>query len=341
MTKTRIGLMGFGRIGRNLFRLLREHGELEVGAICDIAPPEGLAYLLKYDSIYGRYPGDVHHEDGILVADGRRIPFLAGKTPADVDWAAHDIDLVVEATTRYRTVAANEAHLANGARAVVVTSSPEKGEDIPMVLVGINDRLLDHGPRIVALGSNTSNAIAPVLRTIDEAFGLERAFWTTVHAMSNSGRLADVPGTGFRTSRAAGENIIPEETNSPEIIAAVMPELEGKLSAVALNVPVPDGSTVDLVTDVRTATDVDEVNEVMRVAATERYPGILEYVEDPIVSSDVRASTYSGLYDSQATMVMDGTLVKTITWFNNGWGYSARVVEVLERLSRVHEGSRL
>lgn len=337
MTKTRIGLMGFGRIGRNVFRLLRQHPELEVAAICDIAPPEGLAYLLKYDSIYGRYPGDVHHENGILVADGRRIPFLDGKTPADVDWAAHDVDLVVEATTRYRTVAANEQHLGNGARAVVVTSSPEAGEDIPMVLMGINDGILDAAPRIVALGSNTSNAIAPVLKTIDENFGIERAFWTTVHAMSNSGRLADVPGTGFRTSRAAGENIIPEETNSPEIIAHVMPEFEGKLSAVALNVPVPDGSTVDLVTDVRTASDISGVNEAIREAATERYAGILEYVEDPIVSSDVKSSPYSGLYDSQATMVMEGTMVKTITWFNNGWGYSARVVEVLERLTRTHE----
>lgn len=334
MTKTRIGLMGFGRIGRNVFRLLRSHPDLEVGAISDIADPTGLAYLLKYDSIYGRYPGEVNFGDGTLTADGRDVAFLSGRTPADVHWSEHGVDMVVEATTMYRSAAANRDHLDNGARAVVVTSSPETAGEMPMVLVGINDHLLDDNPSMVALGSNTSNAIAPVLRTLDENFGIERAFWTTVHAMSNSGRLADVPGEGFRSSRAAGENIIPEETNSPAIVSEVMPEFAGKLSAVALNVPVPDGSTVDLVTIVGKSATADEVNAAIRRAAAERYQNVLEYVDDPIVSSDVKASTFSGLFDSLSTMVMDGSMIKTITWFNNGWGYSARVVEVLERLAR-------
>jgi glyceraldehyde 3-phosphate dehydrogenase len=334
MAKTRIGLMGFGRIGRNVFRLLRDHPDLEVGAISDIDDPTGLAYLLKYDSIYGRYPGEVNFGEGTLTADGRDVAFLSGRTPADVRWSEHGVDLVVEATTMYRSAAANQDHLDNGARAVVVTSSPETAGEMPMVLVGINDHLLDDNPSMVALGSNTSNAIAPVLRTLDENFGIERAFWTTVHAMSNSGRLADVPGEGFRSSRAAGENIIPEETNSPAIVSQVMPEFAGKLSAVALNVPVPDGSTVDLVANVARATTAEEVNAAMRRAAAERYQNVLEYVDDPIVSSDVKASTFSGLFDSLSTMVMDGSMIKTITWFNNGWGYSARVVEVLERLAR-------
>ena len=224
MTKIRIGLMGFGRIGRNVFRLVRNHPDVEVAVICDIADPAALTYLLKYDSIYGRYPGEVSYDDGILVADEREIAFIGEKTPADVKWANYGVDLVVEATTRYRTREANQAHLDNGARAVILTSSPETPGDIPMVLMGINDELLNENPPIVALGSNTSNAVAPVLRTIDEHFGVERAFWTTVHAMSNSGRLADVPGEGFRSSRAAGENIIPEETNSPDIVTQVMPE---------------------------------------------------------------------------------------------------------------------
>ncbi|HLT98045.1 MAG TPA: glyceraldehyde 3-phosphate dehydrogenase NAD-binding domain-containing protein [Acidimicrobiia bacterium] len=334
MSKTRIGLMGFGRIGRNVFRLVRSHPDLEIGVVCDVADPAGLTYLLKYDSIYGRYPGEVHFADGVLTADQREVAFIQKKTPAEVPWADYGVDLVIEATTRYRTRAANEDHLANGARAVVVASSPETPGEIPMVLMGINDEVLDKGPDIVALGSNTSNAVAPVLRTLDEEFGIERAFWTTVHAMSNSGRLADVPGEGFRSSRAAGENIIPEETNSPDIITEVMPEFAGKLSAVALNVPVPDGSTVDLVAEVGRSTKVDEVNEAIREAAASRYRNILEYVADPIVSSDVKGSTYSGLFDSLSTMVMEGTMVKTITWFNNGWGYSARLVEVVERLSQ-------
>ncbi|HJR92661.1 MAG TPA: glyceraldehyde 3-phosphate dehydrogenase NAD-binding domain-containing protein [Acidimicrobiia bacterium] len=332
MTKLRVGLMGFGRIGRNVFRLLREHPDLEVGAISDVDDPSGLAYLLKYDSIYGRYPGEVSYADDVLTADGRKVAFLNAKEPGDAPWGDHGVDLVVEATTRYRSAAVNQGHLDNGAQAVVVTSSPEEAGDLPMVLVGINDHVLDDAPRIVALGSNTSNAIAPVLRTINERFGIERAFWTTVHAMSNSGRLADVPSEGFRTSRAAGENIIPEQTNSPDIVTQVMPELAGKLSAVALNVPVPDGSTVDLVTITSQPTSKDAVNEAIATAASEQYGGILEYVTDPIVSSDVKSATYSGVFDSLSTMVMADTMVKTITWFNNGWGYSARVVEVLERL---------
>lgn len=330
---TRIGLMGFGRIGRNLFRMLAEHPELEVAAICDVADPAGLTYLLKYDSIYGRFPGEVDYIDGSLQVDGRQIPFMASETPADTSWGEHRVDLVVEATTRYRSAGANQGHLDSGAAGVVVTSSPEKLGELPMVLVGINDHVLDDHPPIVTMGSNTSNAIAPVLRTLDESFGIERAFWTTVHAMSNSGRLADVPGEGFRSSRAAGENIIPEQTNSPEIVTQVLPELEGKLSAVALNVPVPDGSTVDLVTELTNPTTEKDLNEAIAAAARERYEGILDFVDDPIVSSDVRASTHSGLFDSLSTMVMGDTLTKTITWFNNGWGYSARVVDVLERLA--------
>lgn len=333
MTKTRIGLMGFGRIGRNVFRLVRNHPDIEVGVVCDIADPGALTYLLKYDSIYGRYPGDVHHEDGALVADDRRVAFLSEREPGDVKWSDYGVDLVVEATTQYRSRVANEDHLGNGARAVVLASSPENPGEIPMVLMGINDEVLESAPRIVALGSNTSNAVAPVLKTIDEHFGIERAFWTTVHAMSNSGRLADVPGEGFRSSRAAGENIIPEETNSPDIITEVMPELAGKLSAVALNVPVPDGSTVDLVTHVRQGTSKEEVNAALQEASFTRYRTVLDYVADPIVSSDVKGSTYSGLFDSLSTMVMGDTMIKTITWFNNGWGYSARVVEAVEKLS--------
>lgn len=333
MNKIRIGLMGFGRIGRNVFRMLREHPSLEVAAIADIADPTGLTYLLKYDSIYGQYPGQAEFADGVLTVDGRAVAFEDAKTPADTKWSAHGVDLVVETTNRYRSRESNQGHLDSGARRVIVTSSPEQPGDIPMLLMGINSELLDTNPEILALGSNTSNAVAPVLRIIDENFGIERAFWTTVHAMSNRGRLADVPSEGFRTSRAAGENIIPEETNSHDIVVQVMPELEGKLAAVALNVPVPDGSTVDLVTVTRLPTTIDGVNSAVAQAAMAKYPGILEYVNDPIVSSDVKASTASGLYDSLSTMVMDETMIKTITWFNNGWGYSARVVEVLERLA--------
>jgi glyceraldehyde 3-phosphate dehydrogenase len=235
---------------------------------------------------------------------------------------------------------AAQAHLRSGAKRVVVASTPEKPGDIPVLLRGINDSLLNSGAEIIALGSNTSNAVAPILRILDNALGIERAFFTTVHAMTNDQRLADVPGTGFRTSRAAGENIIPAETNSPEILSQVMPELGGKISAMALNVPVADGSTIDLTALVNQPTSKEAVNAAVAAAASGRFKDLIEFTADPIVSSDVKSSTYSGIFDSLSTMVVEETMVKTITWFNNGWGYSARIVEVLEEMSRTPNGGR-
>ncbi|MGQ0847524.1 MAG: type I glyceraldehyde-3-phosphate dehydrogenase [Actinomycetota bacterium] len=330
---SRIGLMGFGRIGRNVFRLLVDHTDLEVAAIADIADPAGLTYLLKYDSIYGRFPRPVSYANGTLRVDDHSIAFLTARAPGDVDWKSLGVDLVVDATSKYRTLEAASLHLRAGAKRVVIASTPEKPGEIPVLLRGINDARLEEGTEVIALGSNTSNAAAPILRILDNALGLERAFFTTVHAMTTDQRLADVPGTGFRTSRAAGENIIPAETNSPEILAQVMPELAGKISAMALNVPVADGSTVDMTAVVRQPTSKEAVNAAVAAAASGRFRGLVEFTSDPIVSSDVKSSTFSGIFDSLSTMVMEETMVKTITWFNNGWGYSARIVEVLELMA--------
>lgn len=336
----RIGLFGFGRIGRNAFRLLVDHHDLQVAAIADVDDPAGLTYLLKYDSIYGRFPKPVSYDNGTLQVEDDSIAFLTAKSPSDIDWKSLGVDLVVDATSNYRTMEAAQAHLRSGAKRVVVASTPEKPGDIPVLLRGINDSLLTSGAEIVALGSNTSNAVAPILRILDNALGIERAFFTTVHAMTNDQRLADVPGTGFRTSRAAGENIIPAETNSPEILAQVMPELAGKISAMALNVPVADGSTIDLTALVTQPTSKEAVNAAVAAAASGRFKDLIEFTADPIVSSDVKSSTYSGIFDSLSTMVVEETMVKTITWFNNGWGYSARIVEVLEEMSRTPNGGR-
>jgi glyceraldehyde 3-phosphate dehydrogenase len=330
---TRVGLMGFGRIGRNVFRLLHEHPSLQVGAIADISDPAGLTYLLKYDSIYGRFPKPVVYEDSQLMMSGRRIDFLGSKEPGDANWAELGVDLVVDTTSRYRTSDWARRHLEAGASRVVIASTPEKPGDIPILLRGINDEVLTSETEVVALGSNTSNALAPILRILDNALGIERAFFTTVHAMTRDQRLADVPGTGFRTSRSAAENIIPSETNSPEILEQVMPEFAGKLSAMALTVPVADGSNIDLVAEVHDPTSKEAVNAAVEAACKGRFDGIIEYTLDPIVSSDVKATKYSGVFDSLATMVMDQTMVKTITWFNNGWGYSTRIVEVLENMA--------
>ncbi|MEX2280449.1 MAG: glyceraldehyde 3-phosphate dehydrogenase NAD-binding domain-containing protein [Acidimicrobiia bacterium] len=334
MTTARIGLMGFGRIGRNMFRMIADHPTLEVAAIADIADPEGLTYLLKYDSIHGRFTKPLEETSSGLVMDGRVIPYLNAKEPGDANWGDLGVDIVVQATGGYRSTTWCRKHLDAGAKRVILASTPEDlADEIPILLTGVNDEVLTSTTDIVAMGSNTSNALAPILRILDDAFGLERAFFTSVHAMTNSQRLADVPSAGFRQSRAAGENIIPQSTNSPEILMSVMPDMRGKLSGAALNVPVADGSTVDLVAEVRDSTEVTTLNAAVRTAVESKYAGVIEYSADPIVSSDVRQSPHSGIYDSLAAMVMGGTLVKTITWYNNGWGYTARVVEAAEKMA--------
>lgn len=330
--------MGFGRIGRNVFRLVHNRDDLDVVAISDIADPEALTYLLKYDSIYGRFPMDLSYESGQLSYGTKSVSFLSAREPGEADWGAQGVDVVLETTSKYRSAESLQKHLDAGARKVVLTSSPETPGEVPLLLRGINDSILTPEVDMVALGSNTSNAIAPVLKTLNEEFGIKRAFMTTVKAMSNAGRLADVPTDGFRTSRAAGENIIPATTNSAEIIADVLPELSGKLSAVALNVPVTDGSTVDLVSQIDSTATAESVNNVMKQAIENNFPEVMAYVNDPIVSSDVREENHSGIFDSLATMVTGDNLVKTITWFNNGWAYSHRAVEVAATVASFLEG---
>jgi glyceraldehyde 3-phosphate dehydrogenase len=327
MTAARIGLMGFGRIGRNVFRLLHDRDDMDIVAIADIAEPAALTYLLKYDSIYGRFPVDVEYEDRQLAYGDKTVAFDDSRTPGDTKWADYDVDIVLDTTSRYRSRATLQGHIENGASKVVLTSSPETPGEIPLLLRGINDSILDGKPEVVALGSNTSNAAAPILRILDEAFGLERIYMTVVKAMSNAGRLADVPTDAYRTSRAAGENIIPADTNSAEIITQALPELTGKIVVTALNVPVPDGSTVDMVAETSETVTEAEVNDAVKAQVSAHYSDVIEYVDDPIVSSDVRLNSHSGIYDSLATLVTGDNMLKTITWFNNGWGYSHRVVE--------------
>lgn len=334
---TRIGLMGFGRIGRNLFRQLADRDDLEIAAIIDRADPDALTYLLKYDSIYGRFPHEVAYSDGALSFKGDRIPFRSVTEPAEIAWTDFDVDVVVQAIGQYRTREFVEQHLAAGAPRVVLASTPETPGELPILIPGVNDEVLDGDTTVIAMGSNTSQAMVPVLKVLDEEFGIVRAFFTTVHAFTSHQRLADVPTSDFRSSRAAGENIIPAPTGSPAIITQVLPQLSGKISAMALNVPVPDGSTVDLSVRLADQTTAEGINDVLRAAAAGPFAGRLEYTEDPIVSSDVRGSFASGIVDGLGTMIMGGNLAKVITWFDNGWGYTARMVEALERIAALEE----
>ena len=333
LEKTKVALMGFGRVGRNVFRLLRGHPSLEVGAIADVADPVGLAYLLKYDSIYGRFPEPVSHRDGSLVVGDSATPLIAARVADDADWRDFGVSLVVQSTGRHHTLEECRRHINAGARGVVLASTPQVLGEIPILLRGVNDHLLTPDTEVIALGSNTSNALAPILWALADEFGLRRGFFTSVHAMTNAQRLADVPTSGFRSSRAAADNIIPSPTNTAEILVAARADFAGKLSSLALNVPVVDGSNVDLVAELETPVDKDQVNRAIRQACETRYRGIVEYSTDPIVSSDVTGAAESAVFDSLATMVMGQHLVKTVTWYNNGWGYSARIVEVLERMS--------
>ena len=333
MQKTKVALMGFGRVGRNVFRLLRGHPSLEVGAVADVADPVGLAYLLRYDSIYGRFPEPVTYQDGALLVGEKSTHLIAARDAGDADWRDLGVSLVVQSTGRHHTMQECRRHIAAGARGVVLASTPQVPGEIPILLRGVNDHLLEPDTQVISLGSNTSNALAPILWTLADNFGLQRGFFTSVHAMTNAQRLADVPTSGFRSSRAAADNIIPSPTNTVEILVAARPEFAGKLGSLALNVPVVDGSTVDLVAELETPVDVDQVNLAVHQACETRYRGIVEYTTDPIVSSDVTGASVSAVFDSLATMVIGDHLAKTVTWYNNGWGYSERIVEVLERMS--------
>ncbi len=328
---TRIGLMGFGRIGRNVFRQVRGRTDIEVAAIVDIADPAALAYLLEYDTIFGRYPDDVTFADDHLVIGELRIPMLRDPNPGDTDWKALGVDIVIQATRKHRTAAECARHLERGAKRVILASTPETPGDMDTVIMGANDHLLGPDDRMVALGSNSSNALAPILKILDTNFGVERALFTVVHAFTNEQRLADVPGGEFRMSRAAAENIIPTTTNSVGIIERVLPQFEGKLAGMALNVPVADGSNIDLVAFLGTKTDPAAVNEAVRQAALNSQ--VIEFTMDPIVSSDVIGNTHSAVWDGLATILVDGTLLKCVTWFDNGWGYAARVVDAIGLLS--------
>ena len=323
--------MGFGRIGRNVFRQLEEHSSIEVTAIADIADPAALAYLLEFDTIFGRFPGEVELVGSDLVVDGRRVPIINGVEPGDVDWGAHDIDVVVQATRKHRTLAECRRHIEAGASKVILASTPQDWNEMDTLIVGVNDEVLGPDDDVIALGSNTSNALAPVLRVIDDNFGVDRAMFTVVHAFTNEQRLADVPGGDLRMSRAAAENIIPAATNSPDIVEKVMPEMAGRLSGIALNVPVADGSNIDLVAFINKATTTKDLNAAMKQAADGT--DVIGYTEDPIVSSDVIGSPHSAIWDGQAAMVIGGTMIKAIVWFDNGWGYAARVVDVIGRMA--------
>jgi len=325
-----IGLMGFGRIGRNVFRILSRSKEIRIGAVSDVADHEALTYLLKYDTILGRFPDELSYKDGNLYTWGKEIPLISGRNPGDVDWTEYGVDYVVEAVGRPRSRVECEKHLDKGARRVFLCVPPVEHPDVSIVY-GVNDHVLAPAHKIISNASCTAHCAAPVLKVLHDAFGVERVHMTSTHAYTSIQRLADVPGQDLRSSRAAAENIVPSETNAAAVLDEVLPELAGRIHSSSLRVPVPNGSIVDITFWAGRSLTRGSINEVMRTAAAGPYQGIIEYMDDPIVSSDVENSPYSSIFDSLATITQDGNLAKVITWFDSSWGYTSRLIDLMRK----------
>jgi len=325
----RIAINGFGRIGRSVFRILDQNKDIEVIAINDLSNQESLAYLLKYDTIMGRFSGNVNIEKDILHTDNESVQMFSEIDPAKLPWGNLNIDIVIESTGVFRSRSALETHLKAGARKVILTV-PAKDAIDNTVVIGVNEDTLKQEHRIVSNASCTTNCLAPMAKILDKSFGIKQGVMNTVHAYTNDQRLADVPHSDFRRSRAAAENIIPTSTGAARAVGMVLPELNGKLDGIASRVPVPDGSVVDLFIELEKKVTIKDIHDAVKVASeTERMKNILYYSDSHIVSSDIIGNPYSSIYDSRCTKVVSEKYVRTINWYDNEWGYSNRVVDLI------------
>ena len=328
---TSVGLVGLGRIGRNIFRILYKREDIRVAAISEIADHKGLEYLLRFDTVLGRFPDEVSIKEGNLYTVGRQIPIISEKDTPQPPWGDLGVHTVIEATSKSRTRADLEKHLAAGAKRVISLAPPADAFDL-MVVMGVNDETLDSRQRIVSNASSTVHAVTPILKILNDAFGVKRALFTTIHSYTSQHRLADVPAEDMRRGRAAAENIIPQESRSPRMVAELLPELAGKVTGYAMNVPVRNGSVVDLVCWYERKVTPVAINEVVRTAAaTDRWRNVVRYEVEPIVSADIVYSSYSSTFDSLATMVMGEHVSKTLCWYDAGYGYAHRAVELIQR----------
>jgi len=328
----KVGINGFGRIGRNVFRAGMDDPDIDFVAINDLADSKTLAHLLKYDSIYGGLECTVEAADGGIVIEDKEIKVMAERDPGALPWKKLGVDLVVEATGFFVKRDDAAKHLSAGAQKVIITA-PAKNEDITIVL-GVNEEMYDPDKHhVISNASCTTNCLAPVAKVLLDNFGIEKGYMTTCHAYTNDQRILDFPHEDLRRARAAAMSIIPTTTGAARATALVIPELKGKMDGVALRVPVPDGSVIDLVAILGKEVTVEEVNEAFKKAADQgRYEGILEYTEDPIVSADVIGNPYSSVFDALSTMA-NGNMVKVISWYDNEWGYSNRVVDLIHYIS--------
>ena len=333
----RVGINGFGRIGRLVFRIIMERDEFEVAAINDLADPETLAYLLKYDSVHGTMDADVEAaEDGIVV-NGEKYDVLSVKDPKKLPWDAEDVYFAVESTGVFRTRSSDKGgygdHLEAGAEKVLLTV-PAKDEVDATIVLGVNDDVLSADDKCISNASCTTNCLAPITKVLNDSFGIEKALMTTVHGYTNNQSTCDTIASKMRRGRAAAVNIIPTTTGAAQAIGTVLPELDGKMDGMAMRVPVPCGSCVDMVAQVGQQTSAEEVNAAMKAAAEGPMNGILGYTEDALVSTDILDRPESSILDSEQTNVI-GDMVKVVSWYDNEWGYSTRVVDLMEKAANM------
>jgi glyceraldehyde 3-phosphate dehydrogenase len=330
----RVAINGFGRIGRSVFRVLDNHKEIDLVAINDIFDKDALVYLLKYDTVMGRYPGKVSLDCDILNAGHQRVKLLSERIPEQLPWGDLGVDVIVESTGIFRQRAQLENHLTAGAKKVILTVPPKDEIDY-MVVLGVNDDGLTTDHSIISNASCTTNCLAPMAKVLHEAFGIEFGVINTIHAYTNDQRLADVPHSDWRRSRAAAENVIPTTTGAARAVGKVLPELNGKLDGIAMRVPVPDGSVVDFNVRLEQEVTLEKINDAVHAAA-ESGPlaKVLEYSTLPVVSTDIIGNKHSSIYDAPFTRIIGGNFIKTLNWYDNEWGYSNRVVDLIGILNQ-------
>ena len=328
---TKVGINGFGRIGRLVFRVFQNNDKFEVVQINDLTDATTLAHLLKYDSIHGRFDGDVSVSGDSLVVNGKTIKVSAERDPENLPWKELGVDAVVESTGVFRKKEQIAKHLTAGAKKVVLTV-PSKDEIDATIVLGVNDDQLKDEHKIVSNASCTTNCLAPVVKVLNDKFGFVRGIMTTVHAYTNDQNILDFPHSDLRRARASALSIIPTTTGAAKAVGKVIPELNGKLDGMAMRVPTFDGSVVDLVAELKKSTTKQEINAAIKEAAEGQMKGFLKYTEDPIVSIDVVGDPHSSIFDALSTMVLEGNMVKVVSWYDNEWGYSCRVVDLLERM---------
>lgn len=329
---TQIGINGFGRIGRLVFRAAMAQGGIEVVAVNDLTDAGTLAHLLKYDSTHGKYPGDVSAGDNSLIVDGKEIKVLSERDPGALPWGDLGAKIVVESTGFFADKDGASKHLTGGAERVII-SAPAKG-DLPTVVLGINDDVLTDADTVMSNASCTTNCLAPMVKVLNDNFGVEHGLMTTIHAYTGDQRILDAPHSDLRRARSAAVSMIPTTTGAASAVGKVIPELNGKLDGMAVRVPTPDGSFTDFVAVLREEATADSINAAFKAAADGALKGILEFSDEPLVSMDIVGNPHSCIFDSQITTVMAGNMVKVCGWYDNEWGYSNRLVDLVRYVSR-------